>query len=179
MFFANFTSPRARRRAILASAAVAALAAVGALGEGALTGSDIARATALSTTDLQGPSLPSLAPLVDRVKPAVVSIKVNASNDDSSTTESDQSDRVPSEIQQYLKRFGEQDSAPPKPVSIEGSGFFISSDWSEPAFATCAGGLLTETNNWRLTSGPSYEGFGRRPFAGGRSLTRGRRPKAS
>ena len=25
---------------------------------------------------------------------------------------------------------------------------------------------FAETNNWRLTSGPSYEGFGRRPCAG-------------
>ena len=28
---------------------------------------------------------------------------------------------------------------------------------------------FTETNNWRLTYGPSYEGFGRRPFAGARA----------
>ena len=26
---------------------------------------------------------------------------------------------------------------------------------------------FTETNTWRLTCGPSYEGFGRRPFADG------------
>ena len=64
MSFASFTSPRARRRAILTSAAVVALAAAGALGEGALTGSDAARAAAISTADLQGPSLPSLLPLV-------------------------------------------------------------------------------------------------------------------
>ena len=128
MSFANFTSPRARRGAVLASAAAAALATAVALGGGALTGSDVARATALSTTDMQGPSLPSLAPLVDRVKLAVVSIKVNAPNDDSSTAQSDQSDGLPSEIQQSLKRFGEQDSAPPKSVAVEGSGFFISSD---------------------------------------------------
>ena len=25
---------------------------------------------------------------------------------------------------------------------------------------------FTETNNWWLTYGPSYDGFGRRPFAG-------------
>ena len=128
MSFANFKSPRARRRAVLASVAVAGLATAGALGGGALTGSDVARATALSTTDMQGPSLPSLAPLVDRVKLAVVSVKVNAPNDDSSTAQSDQSDGVPSEIQQSLKRFGEQDSAPPNSLALEGSGFFISSD---------------------------------------------------
>ena len=128
MFFANFTTPRVRRRAIFASAAVAALAAAGALGGGALIGSDVAWAAAQSTTDLQGPSLPSLAPLVDRVKPAVVSIKVNSVNDDSNSAKSDQPDGVPSEIQQSLERLGEQSSARQEPAAVEGSGFFISSD---------------------------------------------------
>ena len=32
---------------------------------------------------------------------------------------------------------------------------------------------FTETNNWRLTYGPSYEGFGRRPFAGALGLGAG------
>jgi serine protease Do len=128
MFFANFTTPRVRRRAIFSSAAVAALAAAGALGGGALIGSDVAWAAAQSTTDLQGPSLPSLAPLVDRVKPAVVSIKVDSINDDSNSAKSDQPDGVPSEIQQSLERLGEQSSARQGPVAVEGSGFFISSD---------------------------------------------------
>ena len=81
-----------------------------------------------STTDLQGPSLPSLAPLVDRVKPAVVSIKVDRVNDNSNSAKSDQSDGVPSEIQQSLERLGEQSSARQGPAPVEGSGFFISSD---------------------------------------------------
>ena len=38
---------------------------------------------------------------------------------------------------------------------------------------------FAETNTWRLTCGPSYEGFGRRPFADGRAGPRGRRSKAS
>jgi serine protease Do len=128
MFFANFTTARMRRRAIFSSAAVAALAAAAALGVGALLGSDVALAATQSTTDLQGPSLPSLAPLVDRVKPAVVSIKVDSINDDSNSAKSDQSDGVPSEIQQSLERLGEQSSARQGPVAVEGSGFFISSD---------------------------------------------------
>jgi serine protease Do len=127
MFFANFTTPRVRRRAIFASAAVAALAAASALGGSALIGSDVTWAAAQSTTDLQGPSLPSLAPLVDRVKPAVVSIKVDSINDDSNSAKSDQSDGVPSEIKQSLERLGEQ-SARQEPATVEGSGFFISSD---------------------------------------------------
>ena len=120
MFFANFTTPRVRRRAIFSSAAVAALAAAAALGGGALIGSDVAWAATQSTTDLQGPSLPSLAPLVDRVKPAVVSIKVDSINDGSNSAKSDQSDGVPSEIQQSLERLGEQSSARQEPVQSKG-----------------------------------------------------------
>ena len=104
MFSTNSRSPRARREAIFASAAVAALAAAGTLGGGGLVGAGVARAAALSTTDLQGPSLPSLAPLVDRVKPAVVSIKVDSINDDSNSAKSDQSDGLPSEIQRRHSR---------------------------------------------------------------------------
>ena len=120
MSFASFTSPRARRRAILASAAVAALSAAG-----ALTGADVARAAAISTADLQGPSLPSLSPLVDRVKSAVVSIRLNTANDGS---KSEQSEGLPSEFQQFVKRFGEQNGASQDTIVGEGSGFFISSD---------------------------------------------------
>jgi tetratricopeptide (TPR) repeat protein len=132
---ANKQSPgsRALRRAWRGSGAIRArfsrLANCSrALGGGAVLLSDVASAAALSTTDLQAPSLPSLAPLVDRVKPAVVSIEVNATNDDSNSAQSDQSDGVQSEIQQFLKRFGERDNAPSKPATLEGSGFFISSD---------------------------------------------------
>src|SRR5271166_99856 len=120
MSFASFTNPRARRRAILASAAVAALSAAG-----ALTGADVARAAAISTADLQGPSLPSLSPLVDRLKSAVVSIKLNTSNDGS---KSEQSEGLPSEFQRFVKRFGEQNGAFQDTIVGEGSGFFISSD---------------------------------------------------
>jgi serine protease Do len=69
--------------------------------------------------------LPSLAPLVDRVKPAVVSVKVNTVNEGS---ESEQSEGVTSEIQQFLKRFGEEGGASQDTIVGEGSGFFISSD---------------------------------------------------
>ena len=104
MFSANLRSPRARREAIFASAAVAALAAAGTLGGGTLIGSDVAWAATQSSTNLQDPSLPSLAPLVDRIKPAVVSIKVDSINDDSNSAKSDQSDGLPSEIQRRHSR---------------------------------------------------------------------------
>ena len=113
MSFASFTNPRARRRAILASAAAAALSAAS-----ALTGADVARAAAISTADLQGPSLPSLAPLVDRVKSAVVSIKLNTANDGSNSEQSEG----------FVKQFGEQNGASQDTIVGEGFGFFISSD---------------------------------------------------
>jgi hypothetical protein len=104
MFSTNSRSPRARREAIFASAAVAALTAAVAFGGGTLIGSDVAWAATQSSTNLQGPSLPSLAPLVDRIKPAVVSIKVDSINDDSNSAKSDQSDGLPSEIQRRHSR---------------------------------------------------------------------------
>ena len=48
---------------------------------------------------------PSFATLIERVKPAVVSVKVkiaNASSEDNGV----QMDNLPPEIQQFLKRFG-------------------------------------------------------------------------
>ena len=136
MSFTSFTSPRARRRAILTSAAVVALAAAGALGEGALTGSDVARAAAVSTGDLQGSSLPSLAPLVDRVKPAVVSVKVNTVNDGS---KSEKSEDAPSEIQQFLERFGGTLTAELAGRSI--AELATDDSYTAPAYLLSANGL--------------------------------------
>ena len=119
------------RNRILASAAVLALAAAGALGEGALTAPHSASAANVSTPagqSSQAELLPSFAPLIARVKPAVVSVKVKIVQDgDADSALSD----LPPEIQQFLKRFGEQNGAPTNPRSIimgEGSGFFISKD---------------------------------------------------
>ena len=68
--------PSRLRNRILASAAVLSLVAAGAVGEGALTAPHPARAATVVTSDLQGQSMPSFAPLIARVKPAVVSVKV-------------------------------------------------------------------------------------------------------
>ena len=64
------------RNGALASAAVVALVAGGALGEGALATHPSAVAAQLPTADLAAHALPSFAPLIERVKPAVVSVKV-------------------------------------------------------------------------------------------------------
>ncbi len=130
MSYPTFANPRARRT-ILASVAVAALAAGGAFAEGALTSSHSAHAAAVMTSDLNAQGAPSFATLIERVKPAVVSVKVkiaNASSEDNGV----QMDNLPPEIQQFLKRFGggmnggmQQKS---QPMIGEGSGFFVSAD---------------------------------------------------
>ena len=70
-----FETLRFRNR-ILASAAAVALVAAGAIGEGAFTAAPTAHAAAISTANLPTQNLPSFASLIERVKPAVVSIRV-------------------------------------------------------------------------------------------------------
>jgi serine protease Do len=131
MSYPTFANPRARRT-ILASVAVAALAAAGAFAEGALTSSHSAHAAAVITSDLNAQGAPSFATLIERVKPAVVSVKVkiaNASSEDNGV----QMDNLPPEIQQFLKRFGGtggMNGTPQRsqPMIGEGSGFFVSAD---------------------------------------------------
>src|SRR5271156_3831071 len=130
MSYPTFANPRARRT-ILASVAVAALAAAGAFAEGALTSSHSAHAAAVMTSDLNAQGAPSFATLIERVKPAVVSVRVKIANA-AATGDGVQMDNLPPEIQQFLKRFGRgSDSAPqaPQPGAMaEGSGFFVSAD---------------------------------------------------
>ena len=86
------------------------------------------------TSDLQGPSVPSFAPLIARVKPAVVSVKVKIVHQSDLTHRSDWSNRLdnlPPEIQRFFRQFGQENGVPANPQSVivgEGSGFFISSD---------------------------------------------------
>ena len=135
MSFSHFTNPRGRRNTILASVAVASLAVAGALGEGALAPSHPAYAAAVSTADLPQ-NAPSFAPLIDRVKASVVSVKVKipAEDADAGANASGQMDNLPPEIQKFFKQFGglpNGNAAPERrhPMMMgEGSGFFISSD---------------------------------------------------
>jgi len=130
MSYPTFANPRARRT-ILASVAVAALAAAGAFAEGALTSSHSAHAAPVITSDLNAQGAPSFATLIERVKPAVVSVKVKIANA-SSEGNGVQMDNLPPEMQEFLKRFGGgSNGAPQAPqgtMMAEGSGFFISAD---------------------------------------------------
>ena len=77
--------------------------------------------------------MPSFAPLIERVKPAVVSVRVKIANAAADMNDlSGQMGNLPPEIQQFLKRFGDQNGALPRtpspPMTGEGSGFFVSAD---------------------------------------------------
>jgi serine protease Do len=93
-----------------------------------------ANAAAVVTSDLQSQTVPSFANVVERVKPAVVSVKVNI--EDASVDSDDlsgQMDNLPPQVRQFFKRFGGQDGGIPEHQSPrqmigQGSGFFISAD---------------------------------------------------
>jgi len=120
-------SPKTRKR-ILASAAALALVAGGAVGEIELAGAPAAHAAAGVTSDLQNHTIPSFAPLIARVKPAVVSVQVKFVPQNVSSA---QPDKLPPDIQRFFRQFGERNGAQADPQTVmigEGSGFFISSD---------------------------------------------------
>src|SRR5579872_3059470 len=133
MSFSGLATPRGRRNTILASVAVAALGAAGALGGGAFTATHPAHAAAVSTAGLPQ-NAPSFAPLIDRVKAAVVSVKVKIPAEGEAESLSSQMDNLPPEIQKFFKQFGgpfnggrEVQGHHPMMLA-QGSGFFISSD---------------------------------------------------
>ena len=88
MSFSGLATPQGRRNTILASVAVAALGVAGVLGGNALSPTHPAYAAAVSTADLPQ-NAPSFAPLIDRVKASVVSVKVKLSDADPVDEDSD------------------------------------------------------------------------------------------
>ena len=130
------------------TAAVASLAIAGAIGAGALaTGTAPVLADAVR---VEAPQVPSFADVVERVSPAVVSVKVKAKIEPAADDGSDQSDdpdgfnNMPDnpQLRQFFKQFrgfGDQNGQnrrfshrdrnndQPRPVA-QGSGFFISDD---------------------------------------------------
>ena len=134
MSFFNLNDRSHRRHRMLASAAVVALVASGAIGGMVMSASAPASAAAVVTSDLQSQSLPSFATVVERVKPAVVSVKVDIVNAAASGEDlSGQMDNLPPQIQQFFKRFGDQNGMAPRQTEPQravalGSGFFISAD---------------------------------------------------
>ena len=81
MSFSGLATPQGRRNTILASVAVASLGVAGVLGGNALSPTHPAYAAAVSVADLPQ-NAPSFAPLIDRVKASVVSVKVKIAAED-------------------------------------------------------------------------------------------------
>jgi serine protease Do len=125
MSFFNLNDRSHRRHRMLASAAVVALVASGAIGGMVMSASAPASAAAVVTSDLQSQSLPSFATVVERVKPAVVSVKVDIVNAAASGEDlSGQMDNLPPQIQNGM---APRQTEPQRAVAL-GSGFFISAD---------------------------------------------------
>ncbi|HZZ61103.1 MAG TPA: Do family serine endopeptidase [Roseiarcus sp.] len=126
----SFPLSRNRNR-ILASVAALALATAGAIGEGALRAPHSAQAADVTTSAPQHQTIPSFAPLIAHVKPAVVSVKVKIVHQDDSNNSNSQLNNLPPELRRFFRQFGQPNGSPDNPRQVivgEGSGFFISSD---------------------------------------------------
>ena len=131
MFYHPLSRAIGTRKTILASVASLALVAAGSLGGSAVVTLNTASAAAVATGDLAAQPAPSFAGLIQRVRPAVVSVKVKIGEDEKDWNDhSGQFESLPPEIQQFLMRFGPPNEGyPPATVTLgEGSGFFVSSD---------------------------------------------------
>jgi serine protease Do len=138
------TSP-ARRRTFLGAVALSALIAGGAAGAGFMAPAPQALAQAQPIT-VPAVAMPSFADVVERVKPAVVSVRVKAQ---AVADRGDGPDAtppgIPEELERFFRgpdgqrrfgpegrRFGEENRrADPRPAprrAAQGSGFFISAD---------------------------------------------------
>ncbi|MGA0531879.1 Do family serine endopeptidase [Hansschlegelia sp. KR7-227] len=141
-----------RRKTVIASAL--ALGVAGALGAGAFTtGVTPALAESSAIQPQAAPALPSFADVVDRVKPAVVSVRVkNVATDDEETAQGPGGpggaipgipglDRLPDDhpLKKFFKEFGQRGGPGgpggpgmpgqrPRLGMSQGSGFFISGD---------------------------------------------------
>ena len=142
------TAPTSRfHRKALASVAAVTLVATGALGTAFLPPSSPAYAQALPQTPITTAEHPpgSFAPIVNRVKPGVVSVKVKLKDDASDDEEGggqQNLQNVPPQLREFFRRFGEGGpggmggglgGGMQRPQrhgggAAQGSGFFISAD---------------------------------------------------
>ncbi len=126
----NFTIDRnAGRRRLLATTAAVAMIASGALGATLYESHTPAFAQAPIAANAQAPA--SFADVVEKVKPAVVSVRVkieSATHDGEGL--SSQLENLPPQMRELFRRFGENGMPPrgPRVRQGVGSGFFISAD---------------------------------------------------
>lgn len=132
-------SSRSIRGRALASVAAVAIAASGALGVAAYDSRTPAFAQAPITANAQAPV--SFADVVDKVKPAVVSVRVKIENAmaDGDEGPSSRMENLPPQLREFFRRFGENGTPglegpgargqrSPRVQQGVGSGFFISAD---------------------------------------------------
>jgi serine protease Do len=130
--------PRRFHRKALASVAAVTLVATGALGTAFVQPSTPAYAQALPQSPITAPEHPpgSFAPIVNRVKPGVVSVKVKLKDDASDGEDGGGQpnlQNVPPQLREFFRRFGEGGPNMQRPQrhgggAAQGSGFFISGD---------------------------------------------------
>ncbi|MDJ1159009.1 Do family serine endopeptidase [Chelatococcus sp. SYSU_G07232] len=127
---------RRRKALLLGAAALAALATAGALQGFAGASPSPAYAQNLSNQPMTVtvPGQASFADVVDRVKPAVVSVRVKVAAEGVSDGGQNLEDfGLPPGIERFFRRFGEEGPRGPRPQprrfgEAQGSGFFISKD---------------------------------------------------
>src|SRR3954449_5573498 len=127
------SSSNRRKTAWLGAAALAALIAGGAVESGLVPPAVPAYAQAPIAVPATQP-MPSFADVVDKVKPAVVSVRVKLENavsneDGFQSFGSGNLDQLPPQLREFFKRFGEN-GMPQRRGAQQGlgSGFFISAD---------------------------------------------------
>ncbi len=111
---------------------MAGVASVAVLGGGYLLGATHGHAQPITVSNYQVAAQPSFAPLAERVRPAVVSVRVVVDQAAGSPAAASTDEMAP-QLREFLKRFGAENGAAPhhaeprKGVAL-GSGFFVSAD---------------------------------------------------
>ncbi|AZO78326.1 MULTISPECIES: trypsin-like peptidase domain-containing protein [unclassified Bosea (in: a-proteobacteria)] len=127
-----------KRGALVAGAATLSIGLMAGLADNFLNTHGAANAQPIQLSGLQQTQLPSFADVVDRVKPAVVSVRVKAKVVASAGEESGPAgiEGLPPghPLERFFRRFGEEGSGPrgpqqqPRVQLSQGSGFFVSQD---------------------------------------------------
>lgn len=122
-----------KRGALLAGTAILGIGLAAGLADGALMQNHNAFAQPIQLSGTQA-GLPSFADLVDKVKPAVVSVRVKTQVASASDGEQSLED-LPPELRRFFREFGEngrpqrpQPKQQPRQGMAQGSGFFVSQD---------------------------------------------------
>ncbi|MBL8590365.1 MAG: Do family serine endopeptidase [Methylobacteriaceae bacterium] len=147
----------ARKPRLAATAAVAALIAAGAVGF--LPPSIPAQAAQVDTSGLSANAMPSFAKVVERVKPAVVSVKVEIAEAMASDAQMSPDD-MPPQLREFFKRFGAPGFGPqtpgrqtPRRAQGQGSGFFISGD----GYVVTNNHVVKNAKSVRITTDSGHE----------------------